>query len=209
MPAGRWQAIAVDDLGPDVADLGVYAGPLYRTQGPAFNAVPFAPFGPANLTQVGADAGDVRRALRDARLHGGRRSRSRRPSASRCSAPARQTAAPRTDSRASSANVQDLWWNPAESGWGLNIAHQDDTLFATLFTYGADGGGIWLVMSNGLRRPTARMPAISTAPPAPRSTRSRFTPVATCGRAPRGLHAAGASRTASPGRLNTPSTGSA
>ena len=26
--------------------------------------------------------------------------------------------------------MQDLWWNPAESGWGINLAHQDDTVFA-------------------------------------------------------------------------------
>jgi hypothetical protein len=46
-------------------------------------------------------------------------------------------------------NVQDLWWNPAESGWGINFAHQDDTIFATLFTYDASGKGMWLVMPDG------------------------------------------------------------
>jgi hypothetical protein len=55
-------------------------------------------------------------------------------------------------SRAALGNFQDLWWNPAESGWGLNVAHQGDILFATLFTYGADGNGMWLVMSAGLRQ---------------------------------------------------------
>jgi hypothetical protein len=51
--------------------------------------------------------------------------------------------------RSIAANAQDLWWNPSEPGWGLNIAQQDDILFATLFTYAADGRGMWLVMSNG------------------------------------------------------------
>ena len=37
----------------------------------------------------------------------------------------------------------------SESGWGVNITHQGDTLFATWFTYGADGRGLWFVMSNG------------------------------------------------------------
>ena len=32
---------------------GSYLGELYRTTGPAFNAVPFTPIGPANITQVG------------------------------------------------------------------------------------------------------------------------------------------------------------
>ena len=46
-----------------------------------------------------------------------------------------------------------LWWVPegAESGWGLNIAHHGfaGTLFATWFTYDADGQPTWLVMSEG------------------------------------------------------------
>jgi hypothetical protein len=47
-------------------------------------------------------------------------------------------------------NFQGLWWNsPAgsESGWGLNVAHQNDTLFATWFTYDDAGKPLWLVMS--------------------------------------------------------------
>jgi len=53
-----------------------------------------------------------------------------------------------------SFNVEGLWWNsPAasEAGWGVNITHQADTLFATWFTYGADGNGLWLVMSSGAK----------------------------------------------------------
>ena len=46
-------------------------------------------------------------------------------------------------------NYQDLWWNAAESGWGVNITHQDKVLFATLFNYDATGKGLWLVMSEG------------------------------------------------------------
>ncbi len=48
-------------------------------------------------------------------------------------------------------NVQGLYWNaPAntESGWGINIAHQGDTLFATWFTYDVDGSQMWLVIPN-------------------------------------------------------------
>jgi len=50
----------------------------------------------------------------------------------------------------SSANYQGLWWAaPAgsESGWGINFAHQGDTIFATWFTYDLGGGGNWLVMT--------------------------------------------------------------
>ena len=47
-----------------------------------------------------------------------------------------------------SSNYQGLWWNaPAnsESGWGLNLAHQGDTIFASWFTYDTSGKGWWLV----------------------------------------------------------------
>lgn len=48
-------------------------------------------------------------------------------------------------------NYTDLWWNPSESGWGINLQHQGEIIFATWFTYDADGSGMWLVMSNGER----------------------------------------------------------
>jgi hypothetical protein len=50
---------------------------------------------------------------------------------------------------ASAYNVQGLWWQAAESGWGVNLTQQGTTLFATWFTYDVDGTGLWLVMSDG------------------------------------------------------------
>ena len=44
----------------------------------------------------------------------------------------------------SSVNYQGLWWNPSESGWGINFAHQGDTIFATWFTYDRTGKPWWL-----------------------------------------------------------------
>jgi len=47
-------------------------------------------------------------------------------------------------------NYQGLWWaSPAdsESGWGVNIAHQDDIIFATWFTYDAAGKAWWLSLT--------------------------------------------------------------
>lgn len=46
-------------------------------------------------------------------------------------------------------NLQGLWWAfPAESesGWGINFAHQGDIVFATWFTYDANGKAWWLSM---------------------------------------------------------------
>ncbi len=45
------------------------------------------------------------------------------------------------------ANYSDLWWNPAESGWGINLIQQYDTIFATMFVYGPDGRTSWYVAS--------------------------------------------------------------
>jgi hypothetical protein len=50
---------------------------------------------------------------------------------------------------AQAASFQDMWWNPSESGWGVNVVQQGDILFATWFVYGPDGAPIWYVMSNG------------------------------------------------------------
>jgi hypothetical protein len=40
-----------------------------------------------------------------------------------------------------------LWINPSESGWGVSIFHQGDTLFASLFVYGPDGQPKWYTAS--------------------------------------------------------------
>jgi YVTN family beta-propeller protein len=46
--------------------------------------------------------------------------------------------------------VRDTWWaGEAENGWGVAIAQQDRSLFATWYTYGADGKATWFVMSGG------------------------------------------------------------
>ncbi len=50
----------------------------------------------------------------------------------------------------SPANYEGLWWAaPAgsESGWGINFAHQGQTMFATWFTYDLAGKGWWLSMT--------------------------------------------------------------
>jgi hypothetical protein len=39
----------------------------------------------------------------------------------------------------------DLWWNPSESGWGMNVIQLDRTLFVTLFIYGSNRQPTWYV----------------------------------------------------------------
>ncbi len=44
-------------------------------------------------------------------------------------------------------NLTDLWWNPDESGWGINmVQHPSGVLFATWFVYAADGRATWYVI---------------------------------------------------------------
>jgi len=46
------------------------------------------------------------------------------------------------------ANYTDLWYNPQESGWGVNVVQQLETAFVTLFVYGPDGEPTWYVASD-------------------------------------------------------------
>ena len=47
-------------------------------------------------------------------------------------------------------DYSDIWWNPNESGWGLNVAqHASGQLFATWFVYAPDGAAQWYVLPGG------------------------------------------------------------
>jgi hypothetical protein len=43
------------------------------------------------------------------------------------------------------SDYTDIWWNPAESGWGANLVQNGDTIFATWFIYDANGAPTWYV----------------------------------------------------------------
>jgi len=141
MPGGNLQA-----------DGTTFSGELFRTTGPAFNANPFTPITGANVTSVGtmsiafagADQATLGYTVNGVAVTKSIRRQVYGTRAANCVATA--------DSRVSTANYQDLWWNANESGWGVNVTHQDNTLFATLFTYDAAGRGLWLVMPGGARQ---------------------------------------------------------
>jgi Big-like domain-containing protein len=124
-----------------------YAGTLYRTTGPAFDAATFDP-SRVVATAVGTASlsfGDANNGTFTATVDG----------ATVTKAITRQVYAQLPTctaggSAAASSNYQDLWWRPdgVESGWGLNITHQADVLFMTWFTYDAAGKGLWLVASD-------------------------------------------------------------
>ena len=139
--APMWLVMSRGDRQPD----GSYAGALHRTTGPAFNA---SPWGPVSAAEVGSMR--LVFAGRDnATLTYSVNGRAVTKAITRQLFKTPPECTWSYFDRSYERNVQDLWWNPAESGWGLNLAHQDDTLFATLFTYGANGQGLWLVMPEG------------------------------------------------------------
>jgi hypothetical protein len=51
---------------------------------------------------------------------------------------------------ASASRYQDWWWNPNQSGQGLNIGQQGETLFVAWFTYDNNGDSMWVTLSGNL-----------------------------------------------------------
>ena len=47
-----------------------------------------------------------------------------------------------------STDFTDMWWIPAENGWGANVIQQGDTIFITLFVYATNGQATWFVGPN-------------------------------------------------------------
>ena len=126
---------------------GSYAGTLYKTMGPVFNAQPWSPI---SLQAVGTMSlvftGDAAAAL--TYTYNGATVTKAITKQSFRTLP---TCSWSSFDRSFADNFQDLWWNQNESGWGVNVTHQEDVLFATLFTYNASGQPMWYVMSDGER----------------------------------------------------------
>jgi YVTN family beta-propeller protein len=53
--------------------------------------------------------------------------------------------------------LSGIWWNPNESGWGINFTQRSNNIFAAWYTYDAAGNAKWYVASN------CSMPAGSTS----------------------------------------------
>jgi hypothetical protein len=171
-----WLSMTADKAGD-----GVYAGTLYETHGPPFDAVPFSPravttvpVGSGTLTFEDADNGTFSYTVRGS---------------TQSKAITRQVfgAQPTCvfgglgDLRHAN-NYQDLWWaapGGSESGWGVNFTHQSDIIFATWFTYDRDGTPLWLSAVASLQAPGNYTGALfRTTGPAYNSTRFNPTSVA-------------------------------
>ena len=128
---------------------GVYTGPLFQTTGPPFNSVPFDP---AQVIGVAVGTGtltftDLNTGTFAYTVNGTTQTKSiarevfgQLPTC---------TFGIQTDLTLA-YNYQDLWWAaPAtsESGWGVNLTHQGDIIFATWFTYDLDRTPLWLLVT--------------------------------------------------------------
>jgi hypothetical protein len=127
---------------------GAYSGSLYRLTGPAFNRAPWdgvsvVTVGSMTIRFSGENAGTITYNVGSTTVskHIEKQVFGALPACVAVSS-----------SRAAATNYQDLWWNPEESGWGVNLTHQGAVIFATLFTYDNAGKDIWLVASNMSRQ---------------------------------------------------------
>ncbi|MEP7083843.1 MAG: hypothetical protein ABI854_03825 [Betaproteobacteria bacterium] len=136
-----WLVMTADKTAPST-----YAGTLYQTTGPAFDAVPFDA---ARVAATAVGTGTLQFSDGD---HGtfaytvNGTAQTKSITHQVFGALPTCTFGGQTD-LTTATNYQDLWWKaPAgsEAGWGINFTQQGDVIFATWFTYGADGKPMWL-----------------------------------------------------------------
>jgi hypothetical protein len=128
---------------------GVYTGTLFQTTGPPFNSVPFNPsqvigiaVGTGTLTFADLNTGTFAYTVNGV-------TQTKSITRQIFDQPPTCTFGIQTDLTLA-YNYQDLWWAaPAgsEMGWGVNLTHQGDTIFATWFTYDLDRTPLWLFVT--------------------------------------------------------------
>ena len=139
-----WLVVGANRTAPNV-----YSGRLYTGTGPAFNSVPFDP-SKIVATEVGTATFTFENLWRSSfayTLNG--IAQTKTLTRQQFSSPMPTCAWGAQPNLALATNYQDMWWaSPpgSESGWGINFAHQGDTIFATWFTFGLDGKPLWLVV---------------------------------------------------------------
>jgi hypothetical protein len=140
-PSGKpwWLSMLAHRTGP-----ASYSGAIYSEQGPPFNAFAGsgtpAQIGTGTLTFTDGSNGSFSYTVNGmAQVKAITRYDLSTGAMTACTYSA-------TPNLAGAGNYQDLWWaaSGTESGWGVNFAHQGDTLFATWYTYGADNAPLWL-----------------------------------------------------------------
>jgi hypothetical protein len=141
---GSWMAMTAT-----LTATGAYTGILYQATGPPFNSVPFNPSG-VHITPVGTGTltfTDLDTGTFDYTVNGVVQSK---PITREVFDQLPTCTFGILSDPTQAYNYQDLWWAaPAgsEAGWGINLTHQGDTIFATWFTYDVDGTPLWLAVA--------------------------------------------------------------
>ena len=166
-----WLSMTANRIGTNA-----YAGTLYRTTGPALDAVPFdpaqvqrTPVGNATLRFSDAGTGTF-----DYTYDGVTQSK---PITRLAFGPMPVCTFGGPSSAALATNYQGNWWTTggAESGWGVYFTHQGDNVFASWFTYDSDGTPMWL-SATAAGSATASSAERWSGPRARRSARFRSIP---------------------------------
>jgi hypothetical protein len=136
--APRWRTLIASK-----GDQGAYTGDVYTTSGPPFQA---PTFDPRSVTVYWTGAGSI--VLDDAdNLRANFFEGSARALVKQQFGPLPVCAFGPVGDPATATNYTDLWWNPGEPGWGVNIAHEGDIIVAAWYTYDTDGSPLWLVVA--------------------------------------------------------------
>jgi len=126
---------------------GSFQGDLYRVTGPVFNAQPWGAFAPVSVGTMKFTFASKASGVMTYTVNGVQVVKNITPQAF--------ATPPDCDwsdfDRTYAFNYTDLWWTAAEPGWGINLEHQDNIVFATLFTYDAENKPRWFVMARGAR----------------------------------------------------------
>lgn len=137
--AGKaWWLVMTADAGPGNS----FTGTLYKTTGSSYAASPFVAGSPVSVGTGTLTFTDAGHATFDSIVNGTHQSKAITPQVFGTLPTCTYSAAPNL---AAAKNYQGLWWNAGESGWGINFAHQGNTIFATWFTFDLDGSPLWLV----------------------------------------------------------------
>jgi hypothetical protein len=127
--------------GAELQGDGSYLGTLYRFTGTPFDQIagPAADAGQAvGSLRLSPQAHDTLNFL--ANVDGMTESRM----LTRLSFGTRPTCVSTLGDAVSATNHTELWWNPDESGWGVGISEQGDTLFIAWYTYASNRTPMWI-----------------------------------------------------------------
>lgn len=126
---------------------GSYTGDLFRSTGPPFNAMPFGATSPVKVGTMSIAFPTMGTATLSYTVNGVAVAKS----IIREIFSSPTTCGWSAFDRSYANNFQDLWFKASEPGWGMNITHQGNIIFVTLFTYAPDGRAVWYSMSSDVR----------------------------------------------------------